>query len=64
MEVASGEYGVDLVKSAQTMTQFKPEPVDSGSWESHIPTIPALPSPLGTSCLPTLCVTESSFKDK
>ena len=48
MEVASGEYNVDLVKIAQAMTQFKPEPVGNGSWESHIPTIPALPSPLGT----------------
>lgn len=49
MEVASGEYGVDLVKTAQTMTQFKPELVGNGSWESHIPTLPALlPSAIGT----------------
>ncbi|KAJ8730679.1 hypothetical protein PYW08_002092 [Mythimna loreyi] len=44
MEVASGEYGVDLVKTAQTMTQFKPESVGN-----HIPTLPALPSSLDIS---------------
>lgn len=47
MEVASGEYSVDLIKAAQMMTQFKPEPEGNGSWEIHIPSIPALPSPLG-----------------
>lgn len=48
MEVASGEYDVDLVKSAQIMSRFKPDLTANGnsSWESHIPTIPALPSPL------------------
>lgn len=51
MEVASGEYEVDLVKSAQTMAQFKPAAIANGSWESHIPTIPALPSPMGMSLL-------------
>ncbi|XP_026733189.1 ATP-binding cassette sub-family G member 1 [Trichoplusia ni] len=49
MEVASGEYEVDLVKSAQTMAQFKPAAIANGSWESHIPTIPALPSPMDIS---------------
>ncbi|XP_075974021.1 ATP-binding cassette sub-family G member 1-like [Anticarsia gemmatalis] len=49
MEVASGEYEVDLSKAAQIMTQFKPEPASNGSWERHIPTIPALPSPLDLS---------------
>ncbi|PZC83637.1 ATP-binding cassette sub-family G member 1 [Helicoverpa armigera] len=49
MEVASGEYDVDLVKSAEIMSQFKPEPAGNGSWESHIPTLPALPSPLDIS---------------
>lgn len=49
MEVASGEYDVDLVKAARTMAQFKPEFAGNGSWERHIPTIPALPSPLGMS---------------
>ncbi|KAH9642941.1 hypothetical protein HF086_011298 [Spodoptera exigua] len=48
MEVASGEYDVDLVKSAQIMSRFKPDLTanGNGSWENHIPTIPALPSPL------------------
>lgn len=44
MEVASGEYEVDLTKAAQTMSQFKPERASNSSWESHIPTIPALPA--------------------
>ncbi|XP_053613074.1 ATP-binding cassette sub-family G member 1-like [Plodia interpunctella] len=46
MEVASGEYEVDLVNAARTMEQFKPEQLANGSWEPPIPTIPALPGPL------------------
>ncbi|KAJ2950124.1 hypothetical protein O0L34_g11472 [Tuta absoluta] len=41
MEVASGEYDVDLVKAAQTMRRFKP---DYSTSDDHVPTIPALPS--------------------
>lgn len=48
MEVASGEYEVDLVKASRTMTHFKPEPAADGTWEDHVPTIPSLPGPLGT----------------
>ncbi|XP_073949644.1 ATP-binding cassette sub-family G member 1 [Choristoneura fumiferana] len=45
MEVASGEYDVDLVQAAKTMKRFKPETAsDTGSWD--VPTIPALPSSL------------------
>lgn len=48
MEVASGEYDVDLVKASRTMIHFKPEST-ADSWEAHIPTIPALPGPLDIS---------------
>ncbi|KAI5636162.1 ABC transporter domain-containing protein [Phthorimaea operculella] len=41
MEVASGEYDVDLVKAAQTMRRCKPNYATS---DDHVPTIPALPS--------------------
>ncbi|KAL4716397.1 hypothetical protein ACJJTC_006759 [Scirpophaga incertulas] len=44
MEVASGEYDIDLIQAAKTMEQFKPEQIANGSW--NIPTIPALPSPM------------------
>lgn len=47
MEVASGEYNVDLEKAASTMMRFKPEPSDNGSLEDNVPTIPSLPSPMG-----------------
>lgn len=47
MEVSSGEYDVDLVKAANTMMRFKPEPAANGSYEDNVPTIPALPSPMG-----------------
>ncbi|XP_049868326.1 ATP-binding cassette sub-family G member 1 [Pectinophora gossypiella] len=46
MEVASGEYDVDLVKAAKTMLRFKPEPPATGSYDDNVPTIPALPSPM------------------
>lgn len=45
MEVASGEYNIDLIKAASTMKNFKPEPTANGSWD-HVPTIRALDSPI------------------
>lgn len=47
MEVASGEHDVDLVKAAKTMSYFRPDHLDEGDWSSNVPTIPALPGPLG-----------------
>lgn len=47
MEVASGEYDVDLVKAANTMLRFKPESAANGSIEDNVPTIPSVPSPMG-----------------
>ncbi|KAL0881034.1 hypothetical protein ABMA27_002171 [Loxostege sticticalis] len=46
MEVASGEYEVDLVRAAKTMEVFKPDPTAIRTYEAHVPTIPALPGPL------------------
>ncbi|XP_059046249.1 ATP-binding cassette sub-family G member 1 [Achroia grisella] len=43
MEVASGEYKIDLIKAANTMQQFKADPPANGSWDLHVPTIRALP---------------------
>ncbi|KAG6458456.1 hypothetical protein O3G_MSEX010872 [Manduca sexta] len=48
MEVASGEYEVDLIKAAKVMAQYKYDPTANGSW-ANVPTIPALPSPLDIS---------------
>ncbi|XP_028040623.1 ATP-binding cassette sub-family G member 1 [Bombyx mandarina] len=48
MEVASGEYDVDLIKVAKKMSQFKTDDAVNGSWV-EIPTIPALPSSLDIS---------------
>ncbi|CAB3223271.1 unnamed protein product [Arctia plantaginis] len=67
MEVASGEYSVDLIKAAQMMTQFKPEPEGNGSWERHIPTIPALPGPLDFSSTlkpSSIGITNRDYKNK
>lgn len=47
MEVASGEYEVDLVRAAKTMDVYKPDPAAVRSWDAHVPTITASPSPLG-----------------
>lgn len=41
MEVASGEYEVDLVKVAKTMEVFKTEMTDASNLED-IPIVPAL----------------------
>ncbi|CAH0406881.1 unnamed protein product [Chilo suppressalis] len=49
MEVASGEYDVDLIQAAKTMRHFKPEITANSSWEAHVPIIPALPSPMDIS---------------
>lgn len=47
MEVASGDYNVDLEKTCNTMMRFKTEPSANGNFEDNVPTIPALPSPMG-----------------
>ncbi|XP_063625515.1 ATP-binding cassette sub-family G member 1 [Cydia splendana] len=51
MEVASGEYDVDLVRTAKTMLEYKHEanPDGNGTASWNVPTIPALPSPLDIS---------------
>jgi hypothetical protein len=46
MEVASGEYEVNLEQAAKIMTQFKPE-LTNGNCDAHVLTIPALPSAMG-----------------
>lgn len=46
MEVASGEYDVDLEKAAKTMEIFKPEPPATQSTEENIPVISTLHTPI------------------
>ncbi|VVC93866.1 unnamed protein product [Leptidea sinapis] len=39
MEVASGEYDVDLQKAAKKMLRFKADPAPTGSYEENVPII-------------------------
>lgn len=47
MEVASGEYDIDLIKTARVMTHYKHETANNSAID--VPIIPALPSPLDIS---------------